>query len=520
MATEELNRVAITFPDLSPADAVMMTHELERELLDAGVPADAIQSDRSDAEAMDLGGVLVILGGISGFELLKEAVKGAAGEAGHQAFKALSAQVRQAINGVCQRRRVSAAVTIPGERSIFGGEYMGTKPAIAAPADIGTLGVVILGASKYPHLDGYDNPAFARSAAAAETLFGRKTPVFKNPVVLNLFDQPKTPAEIIEAIDQHMAAHADMRDLLIYYCGHGSFLRDRTYFLTLTGTRRGREALTGLRLRDLRHDLEMKLLDRRLYVVLDCCYAGEAVKEFMGPSIERAVEGGVMEALPPHGWTVLTAAAPNREAIAPTGHELTMFTGALAHVLNGDEAGTGRTLSFTDIAYETDRYIQRTHGLKAVRPQCHTPRQDAGNLARVPLFAPPAPARQEHGRKAAKERKSDAVSMDRKLDLSRAWSLLGAGILVVMLVAVVWRASVQPGLVSWDVPPAVALLPSSPAPARPPELGMTVAAPDRARSRGTRKISWLDGHSAGRPYELGARGRGDARRAAYRVRKR
>ena len=84
-----------------------------------------------------------------------------------------------------------------------------------------------------------------------------------------------------------------MRDVLIYYCGHGSFLRDRTYFLTLAGTRRGFEASTGFKLRELRHDLENRLLDRRLHVVLDCCYAGEAVKEFMGPSIERAVEGGV-----------------------------------------------------------------------------------------------------------------------------------------------------------------------------------------------------------------------------------
>ena len=70
-----------------------------------------------------------------------------------------------------------------------------------------------------------------------------------------------------------------------------------------------------------------------------------------------------------------------------------MFTGALAHVLRDDEAGDGRTLSFADLAYEADRYIQRTHGLRAVRPQCHTPRQDAGDLARVPLFCMQTPAK-------------------------------------------------------------------------------------------------------------------------------
>jgi len=72
--------------------------------------------------------------------------------------------------------------------------------------------------------------------------------------------------------------------------------------------------------------------------------------------------------------------------MAPAGQELTMFTGALAHVMGSDEVGGGRPLSFAEIAYEADLYIQRTHGLKAVRPQCHTPRQDAGDLARAPLF--------------------------------------------------------------------------------------------------------------------------------------
>ena len=130
MANEKLHmdRITIAFPDVSSADAVMMAHELERELLDAGVPADAIASARTDAQAMDLGGVLVLLGGI-GFELLKEAGRGAANEAGHQAFRALSAQVRQAVSRVCQRRRVGAEVTLPGGRSIaFGHEFLGHQP--------------------------------------------------------------------------------------------------------------------------------------------------------------------------------------------------------------------------------------------------------------------------------------------------------------------------------------------------------------------------------------------------------
>ena len=210
--------------------------------------------------------------------------------------------------------------------------------------------------------------------------------MFKRTAVLDLFDEPKGPADIIDAIDMHMNAYPDMRDLLIYYCGHGGFMRNRNYFLTLTGTRKDREASTGLKLRELRHDLENKLINRRLYMILDCCYAGEAVKEFMFNNVDKAIEDEVMQALPSHGWTMLVAASPDGVAMAPTGRELTMFTEALTHVLTSHEIGAGRALSLAEITYESDLYIRRTHGLKAVRPQCHSPRQDAGDLAHSALF--------------------------------------------------------------------------------------------------------------------------------------
>jgi hypothetical protein len=170
-----------------------------------------------------------------------------------------------------------------------------------------------------------------------------------------------------------------MRDLLVYYCGHSSFLRDRTYFLTLAGTRKGREASTGLKLRELRHDLEDKLARRRLYLVLDCCYAGEAVKEFMGPSVDRAVESELIDALPPHGWIVLAASAPDREAMAPAGHELTMFTGALAHVLTDAHPGAGRMMSFADLAYLRSRPLYQadpwSQGCAAAMPYAEAGRR-------------------------------------------------------------------------------------------------------------------------------------------------
>ena len=75
-----------------------------------------------------------------------------------------------------------------------------------------------------------------------------------------------------------------------------------------------------------------------------------------------------------------------------------MFTEALAHVLTSDEIGAGRALSLAEITYESDLYIRRTHGLKAVRPQCHSPRQDAGDLAHSALFVNVATPQAPRGR--------------------------------------------------------------------------------------------------------------------------
>jgi hypothetical protein len=178
MSTGNLDAITITFPDLSSADAAILARELERVLGEAGVRGEAVKVARTDAQAMDLGGALVILGGL-GFSFLKEAAKGAANEVGHQAVRHLPGSIRKAIDRMCQRRRVSAEVSGPDGRTwSFGAEHAGntlTSGASPVPADIGTLGIVILGASRFPHLEGLDNVAFWRSAARAEALFGRQT---------------------------------------------------------------------------------------------------------------------------------------------------------------------------------------------------------------------------------------------------------------------------------------------------------------------------------------------------------
>lgn len=382
-----VSEVSIRFPDLTPAEAAQLAQECRREFLAAGAASSSIRIARTDAEAMDLGGVLVLaaggslLGGLVN-DLAKDFAKGAAHKAGSMILEWLCRKYGTRAE-ICDRGK---PVTRIGHAPVKTG--MSRSDHVMPPQNLSRLGVIILGASTYPGMEGLDNSAFARSANAARELFSPARTVFRDVAVLDLFDKDLGTAAIVDSIDEFLSHETDLNDLLIYYCGHGSFLKDRTYFLTLRGTRLGRESTTGLKLRDLRHDLEHHLVDRRLYVVLDCCFSGEAVKEFQfdATGAGRLVEGQVYDAMPATGWAVLTASSASMPAIAPKGEDLTMFTGALTSVLSDTSDGSPSRLTLSDLIAEANQVIRRKHGLKAVTPQCHVPRQDSGDVSRIPLF--------------------------------------------------------------------------------------------------------------------------------------
>ena len=181
--TSSGDAIKIDFPGLTPAEAAAMARELERDLLAQGAPEEAVRVARDNAEAMDFGGTLLIGAGILGWEAAKGVAHGLGGAVGKQIYEKL----RSRIDAFCQRHRVAAAVMAPGQTWVLRAEYERAATQ-AVPSDLGTLGVVLLGASAFPHLADLDNAAFARSAAAAKALFTAPGPLFQRTEVLDLFD--------------------------------------------------------------------------------------------------------------------------------------------------------------------------------------------------------------------------------------------------------------------------------------------------------------------------------------------
>ena len=161
--------VAISFPDLSPAEASILAKELVQELVLSGVAADQIALARASVNAQDLASILVITvkSGLEAgwIELAKyageEIMKGVLNRTGQKLFDVIWPVLRK-WGTRAKVKTASGDVVILGEKT--------SRPAAPRSiadaetlADLKTLGLVILGASEFPYYPAgrkLDNAAF------------------------------------------------------------------------------------------------------------------------------------------------------------------------------------------------------------------------------------------------------------------------------------------------------------------------------------------------------------------------
>lgn len=409
--------LVLSFPELPHSEAVVIAQELEQELLRQGVAREGVSVARSDKEAMDLGGLLLLFG--------TSFLEGAAQQFG-----------RHALDWLIEKYKVFiVAKAVSGQSWTYGAQYRKGMQSVVRPgAEFGTLGVILFGASEFPGMHGLDNPAFARSADLIRRTLTPEYSLFTATRELNLFDASLSPLDTIERVEEFIDANPDINDFLFYYCGHGSYLRDRdrSYFVALKTTKAGKEAFTGLKLQDLRLNLETRLINKRLYLILDCCFSGEAAREFMSDGPQDFLRNQITEALPSSGWAVVSASPRSMIAMAPEGCEHTMFTGAFADALRTGSSLFKTHFSLSDLTEETRRRIVKTHGpSRAIPPQCIPALQNDGDLTKVPLFVnkafddtPPEPAPDEMEMFEAMTREFDSVfPASRKAALENVYAL-------------------------------------------------------------------------------------------------
>lgn len=271
---------------------------------------------------------------------------------------------------------------------------------------------IVLGAHDWSAAGLESSDAF-RNSAGDVARYLRGSPGLGLPAVdvLNLFDsaasandQVRRIAEFItRRIDAAKAADRPIRDLIVYYVGHGAFaVPGNDYLLLVRETARDLEFATGLYVKTLANCIEQRAPFLRRFVILDCCFAAEAANSFGaggGAKIRFQSAGEaqmavrqVADALPGRGTLVLCSSdsrSPSRYADDAT-H--TLFSGAFLAVLtDGLEGGShGEALSFRDIQGATWERMRERHGVLAARPVLHVPDQSDGDLSIAPAFPNPA----------------------------------------------------------------------------------------------------------------------------------
>lgn len=263
---------------------------------------------------------------------------------------------------------------------------------------------ILLGSDAFPLMPGsFSKGAFAASAQALKNYLQSPTIGLglHEDRILDLFSS-EDPIERQDAritrflIDQEN--HADT--LIIYYVGHGGFLSDRQYFLAVKNTDPNRRHFTGLKARDLAETLKNNASGKKIYLILDCCFAGAAVDTFQSDEISTMVEEQTYDSFPALGTALFAASSRNEPAIAPHGGKYTMMSEALLSVLAHGVPTAGDLLSLRDVAEATASHLRMRYGLYAVRPEVHTPRQINHDIADVPIFPNQMPRSARTGTKS------------------------------------------------------------------------------------------------------------------------
>ena len=267
-----------------------------------------------------------------------------------------------------------------------------------------TTVAVILGAQDWTRAGQTRAPSFRRSAGRWAAYLIEQHPRglgLEPDLVLNLFDDPSSANDqllrirdtIGDIVRERRDTSQSIRDVLIYYIGHGTCESGRHLHLLVRNSSKGMEEQSSIATPALAHVLRLSAPQQRRLVILDCCFS-EAAAEAFGAmsSLDEAVAATALRDLAPketpsRGTLLLCSSPRGSVSIGLPNAEQTLFTGALLRVLReGSALRHSEMLSFADLQDDIyDRMLLEYRG-EPPRPALHQPDQVAGDLTRLPAF--------------------------------------------------------------------------------------------------------------------------------------
>lgn len=270
---------------------------------------------------------------------------------------------------------------------------------------LGTNIGILLGASDFPSSQSLSsNSRFASSAQAIRRYLQRTDTVglgISDGQLLDLFNSSQNSTQQRRQLRAFLTGAFERTanlTVFVYYVGHG--LIDDNNGLVLALNDYSDHTSDGLRISDLSDELKHFRKRGRHILILDCCFAAGALREFQSETVfdiaAQAFGGGLpsrsaKQVAPRWGTALYAASGKDRVAAAP--HELnrTMFTDALLEALEHGDPESNSYLTLERVSELVWEHILNRHGPNAVRPELHAPDQTDGNIVSQVALFPNAP---------------------------------------------------------------------------------------------------------------------------------
>lgn len=249
--------------------------------------------------------------------------------------------------------------------------------------------LILLGASEFPESDCFSgSSAFTTARDRVKTYFMGTAGLRRPGQILDLFDTDLDPGAIHRKLEGYLHdLPADISDVFFFYVGHGGYDTNSGFLFTIRQSRDAQLGVSSITARSLGKTFANLARDKRIYLLLDCCFAAEVCGAFFQGPIVDLISRQILSHFPGNGLALLCAASRDEPAIIVAERGTTMFSEGLDHALRfGSKTIDKEYLSLRDIGDLSYAYIRTLNPGKAVRPEVHTPIMPAGDIADKPLL--------------------------------------------------------------------------------------------------------------------------------------
>ena len=193
---------------------------------------------------------------------------------------------------------------------------------------------LIIGCREYPQSDFPAVPAVEGNVTGLHD-------AFTDPDLWGLEEDQVLRRMDVSGVDllRRASRHAMLADeegiFVLYFCGHAERHGKNLHLVPSDADRsRPEDSMIPVEKIFAAVDDNQRVAVRRKILILDCCYAGQAIREAPRVPITGSWEQGTGE-----GWYVMAASSQSTEALADFQHSTSLFTGALLQVMQGSTKG-------------------------------------------------------------------------------------------------------------------------------------------------------------------------------------